>query len=265
MCFDSGMRTTVRLAVIALLFPAAAWAQEKDRQPLQDLFFTQTVYPQERGETQLTLGALVDRTSVDNAALVPFSIEYGITNRWQIEAGWDGYTQFRSSVFQQLRTARLSVGTKYSLMNVGGSHVHVALGIDAEFPRPGALAEGEGEKDLEFEPYVAAAADLGSRLTLFGSYGLSVETGKQAGPPLELADDRGLVSGGFLIPLGHVTLAAEYTTRSDQLPWRLDGSALVTPSFVVHDGHWEAAVGVPIGTDEAAHRPGLAFHFIREF
>ncbi len=131
------MRTVIALTLITLLHPAAARAQEdEDRQPLQDLFFTQVVYPQQRGEVQLTLGALVDRTRAEYAALVPFSIEYGLTNSWQIEAGWDGYTQFHSAPFKQLHTARFSVGTKYSLMNIGGSHVHAAFGIDAEFPRP---------------------------------------------------------------------------------------------------------------------------------
>ena len=50
-------------------------AQEKWRQPQQELFLTETVYPQEKHELQVTLGALVDRTRSDSAAWVPFSAE----------------------------------------------------------------------------------------------------------------------------------------------------------------------------------------------
>ncbi len=82
---------------------------------------------------------------------------------------------------------------------------------------------------------------------------------------MELADDQGLISGGVLVPMGPATVAVEYTTRSDQLPWRLDGSALITPSLVLHGGRWEVAFGTPIGVRAGARRAGLAFHLIREF
>jgi hypothetical protein len=260
------VRVTSALAVIALLYPAAARAQEPGRQPLQELFLTETVYPQERGELQVTLGALVDRTRDDKAALVPFSLEYGITDRWQLEGGWDGHTQFHSAPFKHLHTARFSVGTKYSLMNIHDSHVHAAIGIDTEFPKPGAFAEGEGEEGIELEPFVAAAADLSRHLTLFGSFAASVEASHaESDGEAQRVDDRGTISGGALVPMGHATVALEYTTRSDQLPWRLDGAALLTPSITVHGARWEFAFATPIGIRASANRPGLGFHLIREF
>ena len=259
------MHRALLLAAIILL-PREAAAQERP-QPLQELFFTEVVYPQSRHELQLTLGSLVDRARPDRAALVPFSIEYGLTDRWQIEAGWDGYTRFRTAPFRQLRTARMSLGTKYSLMNIAHSPVHAAAGIEVEFTRPGAFAEGEGEEGTEFEPFVAVAADLPGGVTLFASAGASVEKGEV----VEVArgarpDDRGTISGGALLRVRRVTLAAEYTSRSDQAPWRLGGSPLVTPSLTLHPGHeWEFAVGVPIGVRSGTHRPGLAIHLVKEF
>ena len=261
------VRITIAILLFAVLPPAAAWSQESDkRQPLQELFLTETVYPQERGELQITLGSLADRTRTDTAALVPFSIELGLTDRWQLQAGWDGYTHFHSAPFKQMRTARFSVGTKYSLMNIAGSSVHAAFGIDAEFPRAGAFAEGEGEDNIELEPFVALSADIAPHLNLFASLATSVEAEDEAVRNLSSRlDDSGSISGGALVPMGHATIALEYTSRSDTLPWRLHGSALITPSLTIHGGKWETAFGMPIGVRAGARKPGVAFHLIREF
>ena len=193
---------------------------------------------------------------------------YGVTNRWQIEAGWDGYTQFHRSPFKHLRTARVSVGTKYSLMNIAHSPVHAAFGVDVEFPSADALPDGEGEDDMEIEPFVALAADLRGRVTLFGSIGASVEP-KDVTDLVrrgERPDDRGTAGLGALLAFQRATLAAEYTTRSDVLPWRLEGAPLLTPSIAIHPGHkWELAVGMPIGVRQSQRHPGVAGKIVKEF
>jgi hypothetical protein len=259
-------RALLLIAAMAVL-PRVALGQEPPPQPLQELFFTEVVYPQEKGEVQFTLGARVDRSRAQPATLLPIAIEYGLTDRWQIEMGWDGYAQSSEWPFKHLRTARLSIGTKYSVMNIGHSHVHGAFGLDVEFPRPGAFAEGEGEDGTEIEPFVAFAADVRGGVSVFGSVGASLE-------PREVADlatrgarpeDRGTIGCGALVAFRHVTLAAEYTSRSDGLPWRLDGAALVTPSIVVHPGHqWELAVGVPIAAARGERQPGVAVNIVKE-
>ena len=237
-----------------MLFPIVSRAQDSRPQPLQELFLTEVVYPQERGEVQLTLGTLIDRTRFDRAALMPLSIEYGLTDRWQIEGSWDGYTQFHQNPFRHLRSARASVGTKYSFMNIAGSRAHASIGVDVEFPDAGAF-EDQGETEIEYEPAIAAAVDLSRRLTLFGSAAASFAD----------VGDSGTLSAGALIAFGHVTAALEYTNRSDNLPWRLDGSPLVTPSIVVHPGGlWELGFGMPIGVRAGARRPGLGVHVIKE-
>ena len=252
-------------ALMCLLRPVAA--QERT-QPLQELFFTEVIYPQEKGETQLTFGALIDRSEQVPAAIVPFSIEYGITNRWQIEAAWDGYSRSRSAPVKQLRTARFSVGTKYSLMNIAGSPVHAAVGIDVEFPHPNAFADDEGEDSVDLEPFIAMAVDVGRRLTVFGSATLSWEPHdvaalvEHATPP----EDPGTLSAGALVAMARVTVAVEYTNRSDELPWRLDGAPLLTPSIVLHPPHkWEVGVGTPIGLRHGERQPGVVAHIVKEF
>jgi hypothetical protein len=249
-----------------LLWPGATAAQEHP-QPLQELFFTEVVYPQSKHEVQLTFGSLVDRSVRGTSALAPVSIEFGLTNRWQIEAGWDGYTHAAASPLQHLQTSRISLGTKYSLMNIAGSPIHAAFGLEVEFPRASAFPGNEGEDGTEFEPFVALAADAGHGVTIFGSAGLSVE----ADSVVDLAthgerpDDQGTIGVGALVRVHRITLAGEYTSRSDRAPWRLDGGALLTPSVVVHPGReWELGLGLPIAL-RGHHQPGIALHVIKEF
>jgi hypothetical protein len=256
----------VRVAclVVLLLLPRIAAGQEPSPQPVQELFFTETVYPQDRGEFQFTLGARIDRAESPSSALVPFSIEYGITDRWQVEAGWDSYSKGESSPISNLHTARFSVGTKYSLMNIANSRIHAAVGTDFEFPQSSALDEGEG--GMEIEPFMSLAADLGWHLTVFGSAAASIQTGQVAEVVSdEGLDDRGTLSAGALVAYRRVTVAVEYTNRSDGLPWRLDGSSLLTPSIVIHPhGTWEIGAGFPIGL-HGRHQAGFAINIVKEF
>ena len=69
-----------------------------------------------------------------------------------------------------------------------------------------------------------------------------------------------------LVAFHVVTIAMEYTNRSDDLPWRLNGSPLVTPSVILHPGgKWELGFGIPIGLREGSRMPGLAWNVIKEF
>ena len=74
--------------------PASAQESPKPAQPVQELFFTEVVYPQSRHEVQLTLGSFVDRTSADKSALAPVSVEFGLTDRLQLEGAWYGYSHY---------------------------------------------------------------------------------------------------------------------------------------------------------------------------
>jgi hypothetical protein len=254
----------VACVVALLLLPRVVAGQEAPAQPVQELFFTEVVYPQDRGEFQFTLGARIDRAESPSSSLVPLAVEYGITDHWQVEAGWDGYSLGLSSPFSDLQTARLSVGTKYSLMNIAHSRIHAAFGTDFEFPRASAL--DEGEDGMEIEPFAALAADLGWHLTVFGSVAASIQAHQAADAIAgERPDDRGTIGAGALVAYRRFTVAVEYTNRSDALPWRLDGSSLLTPSIVIHPhGSWEIGAGFPIGL-HGSHQAGFTINIIKEF
>jgi hypothetical protein len=253
----------VLIVAFGMVLPVAASAQTERPQPIQELFFTETVYPQDRGEVQLTITSLIDRTGSEEAGLLPVSFELGLTDRWQVEAGWAGYASTLQSPMD-FQTARYSIGTKYSFMDIGHSHVHAAVGFDVEFPNEAAFADNAGEDNTEYEPFVSMAVDLTHRVTVFGSAGASLELSQIVDG--ERPDDIGTLSAGALVAFHYATFALEYTNRSDTLPWRLDGSPLLTPSLVLHPGgEWELGFGFPIGVREGSRTPGFAMNIIKEF
>lgn len=258
------MRVVV-LAMMVAAIPCRARAQDEKPQPLQELFLTEVVYPQEKGETQLTFGSLVDRSHANHAAVFEGSVEYGLTSRWQIEASWSGYTAAPRSILDDLGSSRGSIGTKYSFMNIAHSPLHLAFGFDAEFPDRGS---DDNDANLELEPSVALAFDVGRHVGFFASVRGSFSP-KEADLLIDEGDkpdDPGTMSAGGLVAFHRVTMAVEYINRSDNLPWRMNGSPMVTPSVILHPGgQWELGFGFPFGTRDGAHRPGLGFHVIKEF
>lgn len=259
------MRRTLLVAVLSVL-PRLAIAQEPPAQPLQELVLTEVVYPQERGEVQLTVASLVDRSGPGAAAMTPLSIEYGLTNRWQVEAGWNGYRQ-TASLLSRYRTESVSVGTKYSFMNIAHSHVHAAVGLDADF-HPMAVDDIEEADGTEIEPFVSMAIDLPRRVTLFASVGTGLGSSEVADlfRHGEAPKQAATISVGGLVAFHHLTLTTEYTDRSDALPWRVDGAPLLTPGFVLHPGgDWELGLGAPIGMRTGEHTVGFAMHVLKEF
>src|SRR5678815_4760688 len=114
------MRVVACLALLACS-PAMAAAQERDRPPVQELFLTEVVYAQDKHELQLAFASIIDRSRPDSATLMPLSIEFGLTNHWQIQADGNWATQSEpAGASRNLQTTRFSYGTKYSFMHIGG-------------------------------------------------------------------------------------------------------------------------------------------------
>ena len=81
------------LTVVSLIIAGAfeTWAMEYNHdvpQPIQELFQTEAVYPQQEGELQFTLLPPYRNSPTREKVEIPMSMEFGITDAWQIEVGW---------------------------------------------------------------------------------------------------------------------------------------------------------------------------------
>jgi hypothetical protein len=275
-------RPDVRLGAWALSFALAlglatpAQGQQADDDVFQianEYFATTAVYPQERAELQLTL--LPEVISFDGGSItdVGLAVEYGITDRWQIEAEWSPWVRISpDDVDARTGVGTLEIETRRAFMALAGGSFHVSVGLELGIP-VGNVDEGFSDGFLEIEPSVVVARDfdLGAPAQLFAQASLGfVERVRDPTDPADAepeAHELGLAVGAA-VALGVPRLVLELSGGSNR--WNNDGEErelLVTPGVVfVLPGEWEIGVGASIGLiDESEDTTRFMAILIREF
>ena len=234
----------VALVAGSLGAPSSVRAQETaPPSPPEEVFQTELVYPQEQGEVQLTLSPHLSGAASQRTGQVPLTLEYGLTDAWQIELEWGGYTYGPSH-----GVGDLEIGAKYSFMNLWGNHTHAAVGLEVELPVDRADEEG-----AELEPFVILARDLprlsGLQVFLHAAMGFELGPEEETPDALEADEAAWTLNTGAFLPLKPVTLTAE-------LNWKRTGTvdrAYVTPGLVRSlPGGWEIGIGIPVGITPGA-------------
>lgn len=257
------------LAVGWIFLSATALAQDRlPAPPLQELFGTEVVYPQGRGELQTTFGYWFERGDSAHATGLPVSIEYGLTDSWQIGIEWLAFSRVSVPGATGVSgVGGVAVDTKYSVMNVRGSGVHAAVGIDLAFSRE-IQPDGGVETGRELEPYLALAADLaGGRIQVFGGAGLSLTGGSEnAGgtTPARDEDTKLAWNTGALVPFGRVTLATEINVRYDWRHWSRRELHVIPSISVRLPRAWHIGIGAPVGLTGVSGTHALMVHVIHE-
>jgi len=162
--------------MIILLFLGAhpLCAQVMDERPLQEVFRTELVYTQDRGEFQTTAGFSA-QSNQGTLLLWPLQAEYGLTNSRQVQfesGGWQHRIQLGEPTVAGV--GDLSLGTKYSFMNIYGPPFHGAVSLNIGVPS-GSVNHGLGEGLLSYEPNVHLARDFieHRNLQVFTQIGIS--------------------------------------------------------------------------------------------
>jgi hypothetical protein len=282
------LRSTRRLALVALALtcsaaPAFAQSQTVNDdyvQPLQEVFQTELVYPQDRGDVQVTVGPRRFAGS-DDVGELPVAAEYGITDRWQVEVEYAALSSVR---LDPTGTARghgdVEVGTKYSFMRIGGSQFHAALGLNVSFPS-GHVTRGLSEGLLEVEPFVCGARDFPqlNHAQVFAEAGMTLvhrivpppasdENGDAGGTEPPAADPHeAFLDVGAFVPIQAFRGTMELNWTTNQWNHGGDRSELYVTPGVVWDGvpGWEFGLGVPIGASHDADRVRVIGMVIFEF
>lgn len=129
----------VLLTALTLVLSSEAIAQDQSDPPIQEVFRSELVYPQEKGVFQLTsTTAFRKHKAVSNV----ISIEYGLTQPWQVDLEWESFARKVSEDGLVLRgSGDLRIHTKYSFVNIGGSNFHSAVGFELGLPAGSAKKE----------------------------------------------------------------------------------------------------------------------------
>jgi hypothetical protein len=224
---------------------------------IQEAFEGELVYPQERGELQVTLAGRVTRGDDERQLQSGGAIEFGLTSRWQVQLEWEeaGFHYPRLGG-RYWSGGGGEVGTQYSFMRLGGSPFHIGAGLALR------LLSGD---ETAAEPRVTPSAMLGwdgfERLHAFASASLAGREPAEDGVA-ERASGRTVDWNlGLVAPFRRVRLTAELARRGLAAGHEL---RLAPGLVVVLPGRWEAGVGTSFGLGRSPHRPGLSVLLTRE-
>ena len=226
--------------------PATAQAQTTTERPLQELFQTETVYSQEKGELQFTFISNFSQGAAQKLFQTPVAIEYGVADEWQVSVEWSATNHLTTASGKTRGPGELRIGAKHSWMNIGHSDFHVAAGFELGLPT-GSTRKGLSEGKFEYEPYVVVAKDFPklSHLQIFSQLGLSLaRSGSEALTSIgEAANKTVEWNNGLFVPYRRARLTAEINWSKSAA----ENSLYFTPGVV-----WkmprdlEFGVGVPI-------------------
>lgn len=223
-------------------------------QPVQDVFQTELVYPQEKNEVQLTFYPAFRNNSQTDQLNLPLLLEYGLTDRWQIELSWNVFqSRFPANGHPVSRIGNLEVGTQYSFMNINNSRFHAALGMEVEIPLNN--PKGYEESQWEYEPYISLALDLPSlnHAQLFAQTGIGFIQNKTEDEETEGNELQ--VNGGFFVPFNKIVLTSELSWWTNKWDGGEENQLYLTPGAIFNlPGSWETGLGIPVGLNKQSDK-----------
>lgn len=232
------------------------WAKNEVPQPIQELFLTEAVYPQDEGEIQLTLLPAYRNSPSRERGEIPITVEFGLTDSWQIEAGWT-MLQFATEP-TTAGIGNFELGTLYSFMDIGGTLTHAAVGFEIEAPL-GDVNRNLSDGLLEYESAFILAKDFPSLngTQIFSQWGLNlvqrVKSPDNANTK-EPAAHSFSWNSGFFIPFGDLVYTQEFNWTTNE--WNHNGQEnewFVTPGLIWSpiEETW-FGIGIPVGLNNDA-------------
>lgn len=164
---------TISAVVVLGLLPTSQLMADDEAAPLEELFRTEMVFPQEKGEWQFIASPSYEKggSEVDKGFTVPLTMEYGLTDQLTMELNWEAYKYQRrieeeDGEFEEETgngLGNLSFELQYSWIDIARSGTHVAVGFEYELPTSDRklVEDDEGRAD-EHEVYVTIAKDFDS-------------------------------------------------------------------------------------------------------
>lgn len=254
--------------------------EEKDRdyiQPLQEVFQSDLVFPQDEGEVQFTFSPRFRNGKVQNFIQVPLEIEYGVTDNFQLEVGGDLFLDRNPKEEKSTHgVGDFEVGFMYSFMNINDQLLHFSFGADLGIP-VGDVDNELGEGFIEYEPFIILAKDIPewnyTQIFLQMSLGIvdrvkfeeADENGEMENEEPE-ADEFSL-NAGFYVPIEQWRYTMEFNWKNNE--WNNGGKEnemFLTPGLVYSlPDTWEFGIAAPIGLNQKSEDFRIIGQFIFEF
>lgn len=230
------IKQTLRaLAGASFLCLSMASFAEEDFQPIDELFQTELVFPQEKGEFQFVLSPTYIQHDDGESLLLPITFEYGFTKAFQIEVEWEALVRrMPDQSGNKSGSGNLGIGFKYAWMDIDRAGLNIAIGYEHTF--------GNGDKDVvedtdEDELYVIIAKDLDS----WADRQIMIQIGIEA----EDDEDESFVNLAYYSKQRDFVWAAEYNWSEEE--------RYITPGIAFQPAdEWEVGVGLALGINDEA-------------
>jgi len=262
--------------LISAILPAFADDDDNStnavKRPIEELFMNDLVYPQNKGEWEFELASIYQNNRAADTFTMPLSVEYGLSDRWQVEAEWDSFINNNP---RDGRTANgigdLELGTQYSFMSIAGSQFHIAPRFTVGIPL-GDVNRGLSEGFMEYEPAVIIARDFPNlhRTQLFTEIGVNLVQRVKTPADEDDADPAAHeldIGAGFFTPFEHGAVSLEFNSVNDT--WNHHGQEnqlTITPGAILKiPGGGEFGLAIPIGLNRQSDRYDVIAHIIWEF
>ncbi|MFT6624922.1 MAG: hypothetical protein ACJAZI_000998 [Cycloclasticus sp.] len=227
---------------LCLLFSVSAESADESEptQILNELFLSDTAYPQEKGEWQLTLSPEYEDNDEESRFSIPLSLEFGITDQLQVELEYTPYIDINSDDDDQQGQGNIELGLQYSWVNINESGLNIALSYSHEFANGDrAVISEEGEKpEDEDNVYVVFSKDIGANS--------NTQAFLQLGREFQGNEHEDYANTGIYSSMGNYALSMELNWTQEQ--------SFITPGITwALDNGWEFGLGTPIGIDGNAN------------
>ena len=270
-------RFPLLLNIISLFLavPLCSFAEPKknsDRivpQPIQEMFQSNLVYPQEKDEIQFTLFPSFNKNHSGQKARTLFEIEYGITDAFQVIFEWDGL------LYQNLRTGptnagpgNIEVGAQYSWMGLGDGNTHFSFGNLIEFP-VGPVANGLTEGFIEVQPFIVLARDFPklNQSQIFLNFGFNwVDQIRNVPESTEPEADSISWNIGAFFPIGFWRATLEINGSNNKWDGGNQNDIYITPGTIYKlSKEWEIGIATPIGATNTSDDYRVVGYLMWEF
>ncbi len=263
-----------------LTIAAAARADDDDdrgstnrvRRPIEELFKTDVVFPEEKGEFEVELASIFQNHSGVNTWTLPISAEYGVTDRLQFEAEWNSIIQhYRRNQSTMRGLGDVEMGAQYSFLNIDGSNFHIAPRFSLNVPT-GNVNRDMSDGFLEYEPAIVLARDVPQwhKTQFFTELGSGwvqrINRPKDSDDAEPSAHELDWNAGAFVL-FNHCAATLEYNLANST--WNHHGTEnemYITPGFLYRPiGHLEIGLGIPVGLNNHSDNFEIISHIVWEF
>ena len=203
-------------------------------QPIQEMFQSNLVYPQEEDEVQLTLFPSFGKNKDSEEIVTLFEIEYGITDAFQFIFEWDGLLHKNPNNGSTLSgPGNIELGGQYSWMALGDGNTHFSFGTLIELP-VGAVNKKLTEGFMEIQPFVVLARDFPkfNQSQIFIELGFNWKDQLRGSPEPKAEVDSALWNVGAFFPFEAWRATLEINGKNNNIDGGSSNEIYLTPGII---------------------------------